>query len=223
MVGACASGGGDAAEVTTTTAAGFADIEAAAELVGAGATAVGLTSTDTETLVQATCDASGAEGGAGTLAARVTTAAGDSTSSTELRSLLSGLGDAAEVYCPDAAAEDPELLNDAYSAGVSMLRPAPATTLPPTPTTAAPTTTAAPAPPPPPPTTAPPPPPPPPPATVAPPPPPSSCDPSYPDVCIPPAPPDLDCGDVPYRRFRVVAPDPHGFDADADGVGCESG
>ena len=30
------------------------------------------------------------------------------------------------------------------------------------------------------------------------------CDPSYPDVCIPPAPPDLDCGDVSYRRFRVV-------------------
>lgn len=47
------------------------------------------------------------------------------------------------------------------------------------------------------------------------------CDPSYPDVCIPPPPPDLDCGDIPYRRFRVRAPDPHGFDRDRDGVGCE--
>lgn len=49
------------------------------------------------------------------------------------------------------------------------------------------------------------------------------CDPSYPDVCIPPPLPDLDCGDISYRRFRVVAPDPHRFDADHDGVGCETG
>lgn len=52
----------------------------------------------------------------------------------------------------------------------------------------------------------------------------SSCDVSYPDVCIPPAPPDLDCGEIPHRRFRVLPPDPHGFDGnDDDGVGCESG
>lgn len=51
----------------------------------------------------------------------------------------------------------------------------------------------------------------------------SNCDPSYPGVCIPPAPPDLDCGDVPQRRFEVRPPDPHGFDPDGDGVGCESG
>lgn len=51
----------------------------------------------------------------------------------------------------------------------------------------------------------------------------SGCDPSYPDVCIPPAPPDLDCGDVPYRRFRVAGSDPHGFDRDGDGIGCETG
>jgi micrococcal nuclease len=49
-----------------------------------------------------------------------------------------------------------------------------------------------------------------------------NCDPSYPDVCIPPPPPDLDCGDVPYSRFRVEGDDPHGFDRDRDGVGCES-
>jgi micrococcal nuclease len=50
---------------------------------------------------------------------------------------------------------------------------------------------------------------------------PGGCDPSYPDACIPPPPPDLDCGDVAPRRFRVVPPDPHRFDGDHDGVGCE--
>lgn len=48
------------------------------------------------------------------------------------------------------------------------------------------------------------------------------CDPSYPDVCIPPPPPDLDCKDVlPLCRFRVLPPDPHHFDGDKDGIGCE--
>lgn len=50
-----------------------------------------------------------------------------------------------------------------------------------------------------------------------------NCDPSYPDVCIPPPPPDLNCGDISFRRFRVVGSDPHGFDRDGDGIGCESG
>ncbi len=50
----------------------------------------------------------------------------------------------------------------------------------------------------------------------------ANCDPSYPDVCIPSPPPDLDCGDIPYRRFRVVGADPHRFDGDRDGIGCES-
>jgi hypothetical protein len=49
------------------------------------------------------------------------------------------------------------------------------------------------------------------------------CDPSYPTVCIPPAPPDLDCGDIPYRKFKVLPPDPHRLDGnDNDGIGCES-
>ena len=56
----------------------------------------------------------------------------------------------------------------------------------------------------------------------SPPPPPSGdCDAAYPDVCIPPPPPDLDCIDVPHRNFRVLPPDPHRFDSDRDGVGCE--
>ena len=49
-----------------------------------------------------------------------------------------------------------------------------------------------------------------------------NCDPAYPDVCIPPPPPDLDCGDIPYRNFRVLPPDPHRFDRDKDGIGCET-
>lgn len=48
------------------------------------------------------------------------------------------------------------------------------------------------------------------------------CHPSYPDICIPPPPPDLNCDDIPYRRFRVLPPDPHRFDGDKDGIGCES-
>lgn len=48
-----------------------------------------------------------------------------------------------------------------------------------------------------------------------------ACDPAYPDVCIPSPPPDLDCADVPYRRFRVLPPDPHNFDGDKNGIGCE--
>lgn len=49
-----------------------------------------------------------------------------------------------------------------------------------------------------------------------------NCDPSYATVCIPPPPPDLDCGQISFRRFTVLPPDPHGFDGDHDGVGCES-
>lgn len=49
-----------------------------------------------------------------------------------------------------------------------------------------------------------------------------NCHPAYPGVCIPPPPPDLDCKDVSYRRFQVLPPDPHGFDGDNDGIGCES-
>ena len=49
-----------------------------------------------------------------------------------------------------------------------------------------------------------------------------NCDASYPTVCIPPPPPDLNCADVPFTGFKVIPPDPHHFDGDKDGVGCES-
>ena len=50
----------------------------------------------------------------------------------------------------------------------------------------------------------------------------SGCDKSYPDFCIPPAPPDLNCKDISQKNFRVLPPDPHGFDRDKDGIGCEA-
>lgn len=50
----------------------------------------------------------------------------------------------------------------------------------------------------------------------------AGCDSAYPDVCIPPPPPDLDCPEISYRNFRVLSPDPHRFDGDHDGVGCET-
>ena len=49
-----------------------------------------------------------------------------------------------------------------------------------------------------------------------------SCDTSYPDVCIPSPPPDLNCGDITDKNFKVVSPDPHGFDREVDGIGCET-
>ena len=57
---------------------------------------------------------------------------------------------------------------------------------------------------------------------------PPSCHPSYPDFCIPPPPPDLDCKDIPREkwnfrvRWDVPDPDPHHFDRDMDGIGCET-
>ncbi len=67
---------------------------------------------------------------------------------------------------------------------------------------------------------------PPPPPPAGPPPPSGSCAASYPDFCIKPPPPDLDCAEIPGTNFRVrwdvSDPDPHHVDGDRDGVGCES-
>jgi len=56
--------------------------------------------------------------------------------------------------------------------------------------------------------------------------PPSNCHASYPDFCIPPPPPDKDCGDFSQKNFTVrhdvPDPDPHRLDgSDNDGRGCE--
>jgi len=53
-----------------------------------------------------------------------------------------------------------------------------------------------------------------------------NCELSYPGLCIPIGSADINCGDIAARGFQVVwtvpNPDPHGFDRDADGIGCES-
>jgi hypothetical protein len=49
-----------------------------------------------------------------------------------------------------------------------------------------------------------------------------SCDPSYPDICIASPPPTLNCADIQDKKFTVLQPDPHGFDLDGNGIGCES-
>ena len=49
----------------------------------------------------------------------------------------------------------------------------------------------------------------------------NNCDSSYPDVCIPTPPPPLNCADIPLTPFSVTGTDPHGFDVDKDGIGCE--
>jgi micrococcal nuclease len=43
-----------------------------------------------------------------------------------------------------------------------------------------------------------------------------------PDFCIPPPPPDLNCGQITGNNFTLLPPNPHGFDADGNGVGCET-
>ncbi|MCC6314492.1 MAG: excalibur calcium-binding domain-containing protein [Thermomicrobiales bacterium] len=61
----------------------------------------------------------------------------------------------------------------------------------------------------------------------------ASCHPSYPDFCIPPPPPDLDCSSpglrnlpgyrAPFRVIHTVSnPDPHRLDGDRDGTACET-
>jgi endonuclease YncB( thermonuclease family) len=49
------------------------------------------------------------------------------------------------------------------------------------------------------------------------------CDPNY-QGCIPPYPPDLDCGDIKkmgLAPIKVIGRDEHNFDGDGDGIGCD--
>lgn len=50
----------------------------------------------------------------------------------------------------------------------------------------------------------------------------TTCDSSYPNICIPSPPPIMSCDDIEARNFEVQSPDLHHFDADNDGVGCET-
>jgi micrococcal nuclease len=49
----------------------------------------------------------------------------------------------------------------------------------------------------------------------------AGCDPHYSGGCVPPYPPDLDCSQLDVSGLRVKGEDPHGLDADGDGIACE--
>jgi micrococcal nuclease len=49
-----------------------------------------------------------------------------------------------------------------------------------------------------------------------------NCDPNYGGDCVPPVDDDLDCADIAGPVY-VLKDDPHWFDGDGDGVGCEWG
>lgn len=48
----------------------------------------------------------------------------------------------------------------------------------------------------------------------------NNCEPGY-DPCVPPYPPDVDCGDLDDGPYEVTGDDPHGLDGNNDGEGCE--
>ena len=53
--------------------------------------------------------------------------------------------------------------------------------------------------------------------------PPSECSPAYPTICLLPPPPNINCPQLlPMVNIPTLPPDPHGLDADKDGIGCES-
>ncbi|MGH3504808.1 MAG: excalibur calcium-binding domain-containing protein [Nocardioidaceae bacterium] len=45
---------------------------------------------------------------------------------------------------------------------------------------------------------------------------------NYSGACIPPSPPDHDCGQISAENFHVVGTDDQRFDADGDGIACET-
>ena len=47
------------------------------------------------------------------------------------------------------------------------------------------------------------------------------CSDAYPDFCIPPPQPDLNCEDIEFSDFAVLPPDPHRLDPDGNGRACE--
>jgi Flp pilus assembly pilin Flp len=50
------------------------------------------------------------------------------------------------------------------------------------------------------------------------------CDANYAGACVPPPPPDLDCGDLRAMglgEVQVTGSDPHGLDPDHNGIACD--
>lgn len=50
----------------------------------------------------------------------------------------------------------------------------------------------------------------------------AKCERNYPTICVPPFPPKISCSEIPFKDFPVLFDDPHDFDIDQDGRGCES-
>ena len=50
----------------------------------------------------------------------------------------------------------------------------------------------------------------------------SGCDPLYPDFCIRPPPPLINCDQIAQKNFKVFPPESHGLDKDKDSIGCEA-
>ena len=48
------------------------------------------------------------------------------------------------------------------------------------------------------------------------------CDSAYPEACVKSLPPNLNCPDIPNTDFKFLPLDPHGFDRDENGRGCET-
>jgi len=48
-----------------------------------------------------------------------------------------------------------------------------------------------------------------------------NCDSAYPNICISQSRSNLKCQDVKQHNFKVLPPDPHNFDRNGNGVGCE--
>jgi micrococcal nuclease len=48
-----------------------------------------------------------------------------------------------------------------------------------------------------------------------------ACDPSYPTICVPQDAEPMTCDDIPSVPFPTLHPDPHSFDPDGNGLGCE--
>lgn len=125
---------------TTTVEVEGLSISEATELLLDDAKAAGLAEWQASSLIRATCTAAGETDGADTLAGKIVALDVDRT---QIKPLITALGDAAEGYCPDDFAGAPDLLNDTYTAAVVLID-ATTTTTEATTTTVATTTTKAP-------------------------------------------------------------------------------
>jgi hypothetical protein len=85
----------------------------------------GVSTDEVEALIQELCTSRDADA----LAARVVDLAVSDPD--DLRALVEGAGGGAERYCPDVAAEHPELINDTYNATLALLAAGATTTVTP--------------------------------------------------------------------------------------------